>query len=579
MNRIIQLSFRRKLLIIFIFTLLFIFVVSTVIMSLTAFNRSRKDAEIHLSLLTEQVLVNYRMVMDSTEKQIFNVYNALDIPELMQEYEELDTPDRQTVKELQYNVNQMVSESYPIDYVMILMLNKKEIHTGGKLDDGDAVSGRARRILEDNCDAARKWIRDVNGDIYLVRKVYTISPLRKVGQMIVKIDTSRLFNIGDGAEELSYSLLLFDKDKEHIVTTGSISLETQKSIIDFYNSERMSEGVMLWQNESFYYTLSTYESWSMIGTFPMAKLNDVKGSIVAIGFIIAVLGIGVGIIIVVFLTNRLSRQLNALTDSMNSMADGNIIQNVPIYSHDDIGHLAERFNNMTREIHELLNRLIEEEKEKNDAELQLLEYRYRSLQTQISPHFIYNALETVNAMAKLKGNDDISRVVLLISRYFRTNAKNMMRQYISVREEFNYLKDYADIYRHIHGEKLSVSFTCEDKASDVLVPTMIIQPILENALEYGIRVVNGKATICVSAEINAEDKLLNISVKDDGAGMSEDTLKNLFTQKNQKRNSKSGIGMYNVAERLKILYGDGARIRVDSGENGTWVKVKIPVMV
>ena len=209
--------------------------------------------------------------------------------------------------------------------------------------------------------------------------------------------------------------------------------------------------------------------------------------------------------------------MNVLTNSIDAVAIGDMKQIVPIYSQDDIGQIAIRFNNMTRRISELLQRVVNEEKHKNEAEFQMLEYRYRSLPHQINSHFIYNALETVNAFAKLKGNKEISNVVQLMSRYFRNNTKNITRQFVTLQQEFEYLQDYAEIHKYIHGDRLVVRFECSEAASDALLPTMILQPVLENALEHGVSAAKEQTLIRLAAEVENEDKLV-ITIVDDGLG-------------------------------------------------------------
>ena len=181
----------------------------------------------------------------------------------------------------------------------------------------------------------------------------------------------------------------------------------------------------------------------------------------------------------------------------------------------------------------------------------MLEYRYRSLHTQINSHFIYNALETVNAFAKLKGNKEISKVVQLMSRYFRNNTKNITRQFITLQQEFEYLQDYAEIYKYIHGDRLVIRFECSDAACDALLPTMILQPVLENALEHGMSAVKEQTLVSLSAQVDNENMLV-VTIIDDGLGISEEVIKRIFQPDFPRKDARAGIGLRNVAERLNI---------------------------
>jgi sensor histidine kinase YesM len=314
----------------------------------------------------------------------------------------------------------------------------------------------------------------------------------------------------------------------------------------------------------------------MVGLLPIDRLNDVRKDVMVNSFIIAAIGLFIGIWVVIMLTKRLTRQLNVLTNSIDAVAIGDIKQIVTIYSQDDIGQIAIRFNNMTRRISELLQRVVNEEKHKNEAEFQMLEYRYRSLHTQINSHFIYNALETVNAFAKLKGNKEISNVVQLMSRYFRNNTKNITRQFITLQQEFEYLQDYAEIHKYIHGDRLVVRFECSETASDALLPTMILQPVLENALEHGVSAAKEQTLIRLAAEVKNEDRLV-ITIVDDGLGMSDEVISRIFQPDFPRKDARSGIGLRNVAERLQIIYAGQANISVESGNQGTCVTITLPL--
>jgi sensor histidine kinase YesM len=227
-----------------------------------------------------------------------------------------------------------------------------------------------------------------------------------------------------------------------------------------------------------------------------------------------------------------------------------------------------------------MQRIIEEEKYKKATEFQLLEYRYRSLQTQINPHFIYNVFETVNALAKLDNNAEVANVIQLISRYFRQSTRNMNARYITLDSEFTSLRDYAEIYRYIYGERVRIEFDCPEKLRKALIPSMVLQPVLENALVHGIKANDDESLIIVSAKED-KDKLL-VSIKDHGPGMPEDIKKQILSNDAVDAGAiqsqhHSGIGLRNVIERLRLIYGDLVSFEIDSGSDGTEICITIPV--
>jgi sensor histidine kinase YesM len=271
----------------------------------------------------------------------------------------------------------------------------------------------------------------------------------------------------------------------------------------------------------------------------------------------------------------MTKQLTALTVTMNNITEKGMRQYSPVYSEDDIGKLAQHFNRMTDETFELMERLVNEEKLKNETQMLLLAYRYRSLQSQINPHFIYNAFETVNAMAKISGNNEIASVINLICKYFHHITLNIGKQFVSIIQEFESLHDYTTIYVYIYGSRLVTRFSCSKEVENELIPTMVLQPIIENALTHGIRSESEDTVISIAAEKIGD--WIKISVEDNGPGIASDTLKNIYESKNPlfEFDEQSGIALPNVIERLRILYADDAKLDINSSENGTEISIFI----
>ncbi|OGO80443.1 MAG: hypothetical protein A2Y21_04490 [Clostridiales bacterium GWC2_40_7] len=206
-----------------------------------------------------------------------------------------------------------------------------------------------------------------------------------------------------------------------------------------------------------------------------------------------------------------------------------------------------------------------------------MEYRFRSLQAEINPHFIYNALETVNALAKISDNTEIVDVVQLICRYFRQCTRSKNFRFINLSQEFSNLKDFVGIYGYIYGERLLVKFDLPEAACEALIPTMILQPVLENALKHGISNTEEQSLVMVSARI-AKDRIV-VSITDHGSGISEELKKRIFSTGARILNSHrtSGIGLKNVLERLRLIYGEQVNFEIESNRHETSINIAMPL--
>lgn len=145
------------------------------------------------------------------------------------------------------------------------------------------------------------------------------------------------------------------------------------------------------------------------------------------------------------------------------------------------------------------------------------------------------------------------------ANYFRNITVNTNKQFITVEQELNSLKDYTEIYSFIHGNKLETVYSAREQARNAMIPTMLVQPIVENALKYGIRSQEDKTEIRIHA-YKQEDKLC-ITVKDNGYGLSKEVEDALRENTTIPSKEKEGIGLSNVKKRLAVIYGEKASLK------------------
>lgn len=209
-----------------------------------------------------------------------------------------------------------------------------------------------------------------------------------------------------------------------------------------------------------------------------------------------------------------------------------------------------------------LVRLTEKAELKREAEL-------KALQAQVNPHFLFNALNTITASCRV--NPEKSRKLLLkLAAIFRKTLKRDVKE-STLAEEIEFSKDYLGIEKARFGDRLNVNWNYPKKIKDILIPPFVIQPLVENAVKHGIHPLEKEGKINI--DIYKKDKNLYIKVKDNGVGMSEKKLNNLFT------NEEDRIGLKNIRDRINTLYDKKAELSIDSKLNkGTEVKIKLPLI-
>jgi two-component system LytT family sensor kinase len=216
------------------------------------------------------------------------------------------------------------------------------------------------------------------------------------------------------------------------------------------------------------------------------------------------------------------------------------------------------------------------ERKLEEQERALLQARMEALQSQINPHFLFNTLNSVSSLVRRDPNRAREVIVKLASIMRRRLQR--AEAFTPLSEEMDFIDDYLDIEVVRFGpEKLRVTRELEPASLDVMVPSMILQPLVENAIKHGISPKIGGGRIVIRSRLqepvrSGDPACLVIEVEDDGVGMGSNSVSSASRE-------GAGIGMANVIERLKVLYGHAAALHVNSrpGE-GTMVQLRLPVL-
>lgn len=197
----------------------------------------------------------------------------------------------------------------------------------------------------------------------------------------------------------------------------------------------------------------------------------------------------------------------------------------------------------------------------------IAEARLAALTSQINPHFLFNTLNSVSSLIRVD-QDRARAMIYKLSNVLRRAMKNA-DTFTPLRDELAFIDDYFSIELVRFGEKLRFVRDVSPNTLDVMVPSMILQPLIENSIKHGLAGKLEGGTIWLRAAMTGEGRLL-LTIEDDGEGIPEEKMENLF-------GSASGIGVSNVKERLEVLFGDSYRMSVDSRlGQGTRTEIEIP---
>ncbi|TWE08603.1 two-component system sensor histidine kinase YesM [Neobacillus bataviensis] len=286
--------------------------------------------------------------------------------------------------------------------------------------------------------------------------------------------------------------------------------------------------------------------------------------------IIGIFSIILTVFLSVFISLRTTKPIIKLVDAMHEVEENNFDVRIETDRNDEIGLLEKRFTSMVFRINELI------EKEYK-SEIATKEAQFKALQAQINPHFLYNTLQLVGGMAVAHNAERIYRVISALSDMFRyiTGKQGDM---VLIENEIEHIKNYLYIQKQRFDGKIKTDIFVEEGTEGYKIPMLTIQPLVENAFNHGFeqKVGNWK----LSVEVQKVFDEIEITITDNGVGIPEEKLKNLFDQINnlsQPLNTRGSIGIKNVAARIGLYFGNEYGLDISSELGiGTQIVIRIP---
>ena len=280
---------------------------------------------------------------------------------------------------------------------------------------------------------------------------------------------------------------------------------------------------------------------------------EVMGNVIMVVVIIATT------LLILRLTTSLIRPLRSLTTMANRVAKGDFeVSTVPVNSTDEIGIVTKAFNKMVVSIQDYIEKMkqsAETERMLKEKELMmethLKDAQLKYLQAQINPHFLFNTLNAGAQLAMMEGADKTYEYVQVMAEFFRYNVKKGSRN-VTIGEELELVDNYIYILNVRFSGEIHYEKEVDQNLLNVEMPSMILQPIVENCVNHGIREMMGEGKIKMS--VYSLDNTACIRIEDNGAGMDEKTVENLKNGRpTSEKKDSNGIGMDNVYARLKLF--------------------------
>ena len=307
---------------------------------------------------------------------------------------------------------------------------------------------------------------------------------------------------------------------------------------------------------------------TVVGALPQAAITDHLSGIRNTIGIVTILCIVTVLTLTYFSVLHLSRRTQTIVKAMKKVQDGNLNTRLPVDREDELGLISESFNKMCEDLKQYINRFYKSELKQKHAEL-------IALQAQIKPHFLFNTLEVIRMRAISQGVHDVGEMIYSLASMFRHMVKD--KTVITVNEEIENCRRYLELTRIRYRDKLQYTIHMDERLGGYNIMKLSVQPIIENYLVHGIGLERTDNHILI--EVMQSEEELVIRISDNGKGIEPERLKQIQQELDEAQIQDHGsLGLKNIQERLRILYGESYGLTIDSVLNlGTIVTICVPL--
>ena len=314
-----------------------------------------------------------------------------------------------------------------------------------------------------------------------------------------------------------------------------------------------------------------YTGWKLVGVVPADNIWDNYGQLLLFFLFVVLFSIFLLVFVNLHLSERISVPIKTLERAVKELEAGREEVDIDVSGPYEIEHLGHSIRSMVSTMRHLMDDIIEQEAQKRRSELDVL-------QSQINPHFLYNTLDSVVWMTENGRTDEAILMVTSLARFFRISLSRGSN-IIPIADELEHARHYLTIQKMRYKNKFSAVIAAEDGVEGLYTIKLIVQPILENAIDHGMAYADGDGEIAVRARRDGEDVV--IEVADNGPGMPEETVERLLDQSYAAApgTKGSGIGLRNVHQRIRLTFGEEYGLAIHSDPDaGTTVCIRLPVL-
>lgn len=405
----------------------------------------------------------------------------------------------------------------------------------------------------------------------------------KAGTCIILCDRNYIQNMINSIVLTQNSLLLITDSDKYVVAANKQAIAVKQVDPELLNAfpGDLNTTIQNYKGKKsiFQRNKIIFMNWEVVSVIPVNEITADLQSTIQMGMYISI-----GLLIILsaagyIFSRNITRPISNLIQFMNLSVETNLHKRIENIEQNEVGQLAVHVNSMLDKIHDMTRRIVSTQSSLYEMELAKKQAEILALQSQINPHFLYNTLDCIRSIAYCNNVMEIVAISTAMAKIFRYSIKG--GDVVKVQNEIESIKDYLEIMCIRYPDKFDIQLDIADEILNLNIAKFILQPIVENAIYYGLEQKNRRGLLRITGKL-IENGNLFFEVYDNGKGISKEVMDNInrtLTETPTVNNNNKSIGISNIHNRLKFAYGEKYGLRIFSKENeGTTVLIEIPKM-
>lgn len=317
---------------------------------------------------------------------------------------------------------------------------------------------------------------------------------------------------------------------------------------------------------------SSIKGWKLVGVFDESQIYDAIRPVKYKAYIMSGISLLIATVCIWLISLSFYKRADDIVKHMQKLENEEfeIIENGQ-ESKDELGHLIRSVNQMSLKMKELIQNKYKMEIKNTKIELESRQAELNALQSQVNPHFMFNALEAIRFRSLVKNEKETANMIKYMSKMFR-KLITWDKDWITVREELEFIVEFLEIQKYRFDDELEFDIQVQEGSYDYKIPKMILQPLVENACVHGVEHVVGVRKIKV--DVHIKEEFIYFSVIDNGIGIDEEKIKLIIDSIHDSSYRGMAVGLRNVMRRLTLYYGEESKFNIES-KSGKYTKITL----